>query len=175
MITKLTAARPYAKAIFALAMRDQKLYEWQKALNTLALVVVECKKRFLLNNPVVGGKRELEFFNGVSEDFPAAYNLVKVLVERKSTEILPDIAASYKQMLFKHEKVLEAKVITACELNAIQKEQLMKALQERTQRKILLQCLIDQALIGGAVVYVDGQVIDGSIRGTLQRLRQNLC
>jgi hypothetical protein len=38
-----------------------------------------------------------------------------------------------------HEKILEAKVVTVCELSTIQKEQLVKALQERTQHQILLQ------------------------------------
>ncbi|MEI8055305.1 MAG: F0F1 ATP synthase subunit delta [bacterium] len=174
MITDLTAARPYAKAIFALAVRDQKFYEWQKALDTLAMVTTECKKSFLLNNPRVGNKQELEFFNGVSEDFPVAYSLVKVLAERKNIGILPGIAASYKQLLFEHEKILEAKIVTVCELSAIQKEQLIKALQERTQCQILLQCQIEPALIGGAVVYVGGQVIDGSVKGMLQRLKQSL-
>ncbi|CAL7963368.1 ATP synthase subunit delta [Gammaproteobacteria bacterium] len=174
MTIDLTAARPYAKAIFALALRDRQFYEWQNALNTLATVTTECKKRFLLNNPRVGRKQELEFFSGTSEDFPVAYNLVRVLAERKNIGILPDIAASYKQLLFEHEKILEAKVVTACELSTVQKEQLVKALQERTQHQILLQCQIDTTLIGGAVVYVDGQVIDGSIKGMLQRLKQSL-
>jgi F-type H+-transporting ATPase subunit delta len=174
MTIDLTAARPYAKAIFALAMRDQRLYEWQNALHMLAAVAVECKKRFLLNNPQVGRKQELEFFNGASADFPLAYNLVRFLAERKNIAILPDIAASYQQLLFEHKKILEAKVVTACELSSIQKEQIVKALQERTQHQILLQCRIDATLIGGAVIYVGGQVIDGSIRGMLQRLKQSL-
>jgi len=174
MIVDLTAARPYAKAIFALASRDQQFYEWQNALKTLATAATECKKRFLLNNPRVGRKQELDFFNGASENFPVAYNLVRVLAERKNIEILPAIAASYQQLLFEHEKILEAKVVTVCELSAIQKEQLVKALQERTQCQILLQCQIDAKLIGGAVIYVDGQVIDRSIKGMLQRLKQSL-
>lgn len=46
MIVDLTAARPYAKAIFALASRDQQFYEWQNALKTLATAATECKKDF---------------------------------------------------------------------------------------------------------------------------------
>lgn len=174
MITDLTTARPYAKAIFALALRDQQLYEWQRALNTLAAVATECKKRSLLNNPMVGRKQEVEFFNGASENFPVAYNLVRVLAERKKIEMLPGIAASYQQLLFEHEKILQATVVSTCELSVSQKEQLVKALRERTQRQILLQCKIDGGLIGGAVVYVGSQVIDGSIKGMLQRLKQNM-
>lgn len=170
----LSPARPYAKAIFALALRDQQFSEWQKALNIFAAIAGECKKRFLLNNPRVGRKQELDFFCDATENFPMAYNLVRMLAERKKLEILPDIALSYQQLLFEHEKTLEAKVVTTCELSAQQKEQLLKALQQRYQQRILLRCQIDSKLIGGAVIYIDGRVIDGSIKGMLQRLKQNL-
>jgi F-type H+-transporting ATPase subunit delta len=169
----LSPARPYAKAIFALALRDQQFFEWQKALNTFAAIAVECKKRFLLNNPRVGRKQKLDFFCDALENFPMAINLIRMLVERKKLEILPNIALGYQQLLFEHEKTLVAKVITTHELSVEQREQLLKALQQRYQQRILLQCQIDAKLIGGAVIYIDGRVIDGSIKGMLQRLKQS--
>jgi len=174
MITNSTIARPYIKAIFALALRDHKLTEWQNALNTLALAATECKKIFLLKNPKISSKQKIAFFYDVSKNFPPAMSLVQVLAERKKLEILPSIAAGYQELLFKHEKILPAKIVTTCELTANQKEQLTTALQKRYQHKILLQCQINSKLIGGAIIYIADQVIDGSIKGMLQRLKQNL-
>ena len=156
----LTTARPYAKAIFALALRDQQFSEWQNALITLAMAITEHK---------------LDLFYDASKNFPAVINLVRLLAERKKLEILPNIAFGYKQLVLEHEKILEVKIIATCELSAEQKERLLAALRKRYQRQILLQCQVDNKLIGGAVIYIAGQVIDGSIKGALQRLKQNLC
>lgn len=174
MAIDLGSIRPYAKAIFALALRDQNFYQWQNVLNVLAIIATECKKNSLLNNPNIGRKKELDFFYEASEKFPMAYNLVCILADKKKLEILPDIAFVYQQLLLGYEKTLEAKIVATRELTVMQKERLIKALQERYQHKILLQCQIDPKLIGGAVIYISGQIIDGSIKGMLQRLKQNL-
>jgi F-type H+-transporting ATPase subunit delta len=174
MIVNSTAVQPYTKAIFAIALLDKKLEEWQTTLNLLALTAVECKKRFLINNPKVGRKQEIEFFCDASANLPATYNLVRILAERKKLEILPSIAAGYQQLLFEHKRILEARVVTTRELTSIQKEKLTKALQQRFQQQISLQCQIDDKLIGGAIINIAGQVIDGSIKGMLCRLKQSL-
>lgn len=176
VITHLATARPYSKAIFALALRDQKLPEWQQALNNLALVATECKKRSLLKNPEIDTKQKLSFFYEVSKKFPAITNLIHILADRKKLEILPEIADGYQKLFFEHEKILPAKVETAHELTTGQKEQLTRALQKRFKQysEILLQYQINKELIGGAIIYIAGQVIDGSIKGMLERLKQNL-
>lgn len=176
MITNLTTARPYSKAIFALALRDKTLPEWQHALNNLALVAIECKKRFLLKNPGISDKQKLSFFHEISKNFPVATNLIRILTERKKLEILPEIADGYQKLFFEHEKILPVKVETTHELTLGQKERLTTTLQKRFQQnnKILLQYQINKELIGGAVIYIADQVIDGSIKGMLQRLKQNL-
>ncbi|EKE00554.1 MAG: F0F1 ATP synthase subunit delta [uncultured bacterium] len=174
MIANSTTVQPYTKAIFALALRDQKFAEWQTTLNLLALIAAECKKRALLNNPRVGCKRELEFFYDAAKNFPIAYNLVRVLAKHKKLEILPNIASGYQKLLLEHQKILEAQITTTRELTPAQKEKLTKALQKRYQQQISLQCQIDDKLIGGVRINIDGQVIDGSIRGMLYRLKQSL-
>jgi F-type H+-transporting ATPase subunit delta len=174
MLTNLATVRSYAKAIFAVATCKQQFTVWQNALTTLALVVRECQKKNLLNNPKITSKQKLPLFCSVIKDFPAANNLVYILAEHRKLELLPEINAYYKQLLLEHEQTLEAKVITAYELTIEQKEKLSLALQQRYQRKILLRCQLDTQLIGGAVVHIANQVIDGSVKGMLQRLKQEL-
>lgn len=161
-----TNARPYAKAIFAIALCGGQFSKWQDTLEKLAAIVAECKKRLLSNNPI--------FFHGMLENFPEAINLVNMLTERKKLGILPDIAIEFRKLVLEHKKILEAKITTTCELSAAQKEKIINALQKRYQRQILLQCQIDDKLIGGGVIYIAGQVIDGSIKGMLHRLKQSL-
>lgn len=174
MISNLTTARPYAKTVFSLALRNQQFSKWQSTLDSLAIATVECQKRNLLNNPNVEHRQILDVFFCILGDFPEAINLVRILATHKKLNILPSIALAYKQLCLEHEQILEAIVISSQELNTNQKERLITALQKRYKYNILLQCKIDPKLLGGAIIYVAGQVIDGSIKSMLQRLQEQL-
>src|SRR3990172_11957301 len=174
MITNLTTAKPYAKAIFNLALRNQQLLEWQHLLKMLTIVALECKKRKLLINPQINSEQKIDFFSDVINKSPEATNLVALLAMRKKLALLPDISSVYQALLLAHNKILEVKIISAYELTITQKEQFLTALQQRYKCEISLQCLIDTKLIGGAVVYIADKVIDGSIKGLLQNLKHNL-
>ncbi|MDR1057093.1 MAG: F0F1 ATP synthase subunit delta [Coxiellaceae bacterium] len=164
----------YAKAIFNLALFQQKLALWQEVLTTLAQVVLVCKKSNILANPVIQEAQKLSLFVEVTSQLPESTNLVKLLARRKKLTILPEIAKKYQQLFFTYTNVLEIKVVSAEELTTSQKEQLLNALQQRYQCEILLQCCVDDKLIGGAIIYVKDEVIDDSICGILRRLKQNL-
>ena len=50
------------------------------------------------------------------------------------------------------------------------RQKLTQALTKRIQREVTLQCEIDPAILGGAIIHIGDRVIDGSIRGKLTRL-----
>ena len=145
-------ARPYCKAIFALALREQNFLEWQEALNELAL----------------------NKFDAVIVKFSPAINLLNILLQNNKLDLLPYIAINFKELVLNYQNIAAVKVVTAIELNNAQKEQLKKALEERYKAKILLNCEIDNTLIGGVVIYIRDQVIDGSIKTALHCLKQSL-
>jgi F-type H+-transporting ATPase subunit delta len=168
-------AKPYAKAIFNLALEQDQLLLWQEKLEELAKVAIECEKNKLLNNPRITALGKISFFADIIKGKPEAIsNLIKLLIERKKLILLPDIAADYRQLFFAHNNILEVTVISAYKLVAEQKKQLLSALKKRYRQEIVLKHYIDIALIGGAVLRVGDKVIDGSVRGMLQRLKQNL-
>lgn len=171
----LTQARPYAKAIFSLALEHDQLSQWQDTLKMLAVITIECKINHLLDSPKITATEKIDFFADVIKQAPDIIgNLVKLLVERKKLFLLPDIAESYRKLLLAYNKILEVKIISAYELSLNQKEQLIKGVKERYQSDILLQCHTDATLIGGAVLYIEDRVIDGSIIGMLQRLKKRI-
>ena len=89
MATNLTTARPYAKAIFDLALRRQQLLQWQHLLKMLTIVALECKKRKLLINPQINSEQKIDFFSDVINKSPEATNLVALLAMRKKLALLP--------------------------------------------------------------------------------------
>lgn len=173
MTTKTAIAKPYAKAIFSLALAGNQLISWQDTLERLAQAVIEGEKYHLFDNPKITLATKLEIFAAITGQ-NEALNLLKLLLEHKRLAWLPAITAGYKQMVLAHNNQLEVQVIAAYELTEEQKQSLLATLKKCYHQEVMLQCYIDTTLIGGAVLYIADKVIDGSIKGVLQRLRLNL-
>lgn len=174
MAMNLTKAKPYAKAIFNLALSNDQIVMWRDILEMLAQVAIECTKSGILCNPKVEDAIKVGFFSEVILKFPAGEGLIKLLAERKKLTVLPEILVNYQQMCFAYNQILKVKVVSMCELSDIQKEQLNNALNLRYNCKILLQYCIDAELIGGGIIHIADRVVDHSIRGILQNLKHSL-
>ena len=55
-----------------------------------------------------------------------------------------------------------------------QRERFAAAMRKRLDSEVHLHCEIDPSLIGGAVIRADDLVIDGSVRGRLERIAHEL-
>ena len=174
MSLNLTNARPYAKAIFNLALVHDKVAVWHDTLELFSLIVEDSKEYGILDTPLLTVQEKNRFFAPVTVKFPEAVNLIKLLVVRKKLSLLPDIYSGYQRLFFAHNNILEVRVESKEELLSEQKEQLICALEATYHSKILLQVSYDASLIGGGVIYIADKVIDCSIKGFLERLRKKL-
>lgn len=101
-------------------------------------------------------------------------NFLFVVVDNQRTHLLPEIAASFEDVLRQRQGVAEAQISSAVALNDKQKAALLQNLESVTGKKIQASYSIDPALLGGAVVRVGDTVYDGSVRNQLDRLRHRL-
>jgi len=174
------SARPYAKAIFAIACNTKQLHEWDHALEILALIASETQKYYILKNPKISKAHKMELFMQAAHDiatkidFPAAENLLRLLIAQKKMLILPQIHCIYKEIMNVYQNIMPARIVSSHELSKEQTARIKQALEKRFQATITLQCSIDRKLIGGAVIYIGDQVLDGSILGKLHRLKEEI-
>ncbi len=170
-------ARPYAKAAFDLARADSALAQWAQMLETTTAMVVNSKVRDLISNPNVAQSRVAKMLVVTGGDnFSAKFtNFLRLLAENKRLLLVPEIAAMYKRLRQAEEKQLEVQVVSAVELSADQQERMSTALARRFDREIELQTTVDPDLIGGAVIHAGDTVIDGSLRGELNKLAVQLA
>jgi F-type H+-transporting ATPase subunit delta len=70
--------------------------------------------------------------------------------------------------------MVEATVLTVHPIDSEQEEILKMNLEKRFKKKIHLANKIDPSILGGAVVYVGEQVIDGSVRKQLDEIKTNM-
>jgi F-type H+-transporting ATPase subunit delta len=171
----ITMARPYARAAFEAARDGGSLPAWGDSLAFAASVADDSRVRALIGNPRLGvdALKALLLPEGERADSTFA-NFIAMLADNRRLPLLPEIADVFGEMRREHEKVLRVVVRSAVAIDAAQTESLKTALKRRFNREIELATEIDPAVIGGAVIDAGETVIDGSVRGRLERLSQAL-
>ena len=172
MAEAATIARPYAEAVFGLADKPGAgtLAKWSSVLAALAAAAAHPDVRALIGDPKVGQDQLYGLFvSFAGPDMPAeAQNLVRVLIANDRLALLPEIHQLYEQARREREGVVEADIRTAFPMANGQLETLVADLERRFKRKVQPRVTVDGELIGGVLIAVGDEVIDGSVRGKLQ-------
>jgi F-type H+-transporting ATPase subunit delta len=179
MSDSTTIARPYAKAIFEHALAEKKLAEWSEHLMILAQAVLNPQASQFIANPGSTDTQQIELLQSVCsakvKDNTSLNNLIALLAANKRLMLLPEIKALYEVHRAEQEKTLGVDVISYSEVSPAQQQQLIESLSNRLQRKVSLKISIDPSLLGGAVIRAGDLVIDGSVRGKLNKLSTGLA
>jgi F-type H+-transporting ATPase subunit delta len=176
MADKTTIARPYAKAAFAEARADSMLDAWSGALRTAAAVVRDPRVHALLGDPHVTGEQLAQLVLDIAGSGLGEHgrNFVQTLAQSRRLDCLPEISALFDAYKDEAEGVADVTVTSAAPLDARQQQALAEALARRLKREVRLHCAIDPQLLGGAVLRSGDLVIDGSVRGRLERIAHDL-
>jgi len=176
MAERTTTARPYAKAIFALARKGNRLAETSAGLIRAAETVLDPRVHALLGSPHVTSAQLSELVNGVAGDQldENGRNFVTLLAQNRRLGFLPEIAALFEQMKAEVENAVDVEVTAATALTPDQEGRYAAALQKKLGRSVRLHTRVDGSLLGGAVLKAGDLVIDGSIKGRLDRLATEL-
>ena len=176
MSSTTTLARPYAKAAFELAAAENATAGWNDMLDSATIAVTEKSLAGLLESPHASGDQIVQILSDTAGDaFDARFNsFLAVLADNKRLSLLPEITALYQVLREEADKLLRVRVVSAFALDEDQATRLKNALAKRFDREILLETEIDSGIIGGAVIYAGGQVIDGSLRDRLTKLSNSL-
>jgi F-type H+-transporting ATPase subunit delta len=126
----------------------------------------------LLGSPHVTPAQLAEFVTGVTGAGLDEYgrNFISLLAQNRRLGFLPEIAALFEQMKAEVENAVDVEVIAATALTADQESRYAAALQKKLGRSVRLHTRVDGSLLGGAVLKAGDLVIDGSIKGRLERL-----
>lgn len=171
-----TIARPYANAIFELALEENKLKEWSDVLKLLATIANDKNMQSVLKNPLIAKDDLVKLFHDITGDLPQkAINLINELASKKRLNILPAISKVYEVCLAERERVIDVKVVSAFPIDEARLKKLQVALQGYLNRQVNIKFAIDRELIGGVVIHAGNKVINGSLRGKLDRLSERLC
>ncbi len=176
-----TIARPYAKAIFNHALAAKHLAEWSIMLHNLAQAVLHPDVDYFICNPATTAASQVQLLLAVCANVKSAdekkimENLVNVLANNKRLLVLPSIYAQYEALRAEQEKTLTVSVSSFTELTSTEQKNLIESLSQRLQRQVTLEITVDKSLLGGAIIHAGDLVIDGSVRGKLNKLGTSLA
>ena len=177
MAERATIARPYAKAAFEYARDSNAFAQWSRGLAVAAEIAADPRVAALTKNPRWTSADLVGFIADVAgPDLNAGMqNFVRVLSENHRLTLLPAIAARYETLRSAVENTMDVEVISAVALDAAQQENLGRALSVRLKRQVRIRNSVDSTLLGGAMVRAGDLVIDGSLKGRLERLATELA
>jgi F-type H+-transporting ATPase subunit delta len=177
MAEAATIARPYARAAFMSARDAKALPDWSKALHLGAAICADARIEDLISNPKLSTDQVVSMFAGLGGAAIDAHwqNFVRLLTQNKRLTALPAITAQYEALRADYEKELDVEVTSATALSAEQQAKLSASLKTRFKRDVRMSTAVDPALLGGAVIRAGDLVIDGSIKGRLERLASELA
>ncbi|MEP5765860.1 MAG: F0F1 ATP synthase subunit delta [Halieaceae bacterium] len=169
-----TLARPYAKAAFEYALAKGALPGWSEALATVAQVSQDATMASILGSPAYTAAQMADTVIDVCGDTLDAdlQNYVRVLASNKRLLLLPEICSLFDQYKANQEKSVDVTVSTAYALEESTEQTLAQVLSKKLEREVRVESLVDQSLLGGVLIRAGDLVIDGSVRGRLNKLAE---
>tara|TARA_B100000927_G_scaffold182858_1_gene147233 strand:- start:225 stop:737 length:513 start_codon:yes stop_codon:yes gene_type:complete len=165
-----TIARPYAQAIYDHSEGwEVDLEQLERALETPAV-------QQLIDSPKLAYKEKTDVFLSLFEGEieTKTSNFVRVLGESKRISLIPHISKEYKKLLSGTKGSSEVYITSAFELSEEQVDKITESLKGRYGDSLTVEQVIDKSLIGGFSIKCGDEVTDYSVKGKLEKLRNQI-
>jgi F-type H+-transporting ATPase subunit delta len=130
------------------------------------------------DNPAIPHDQKLRVLDAVAQRaglVTAVRNFIAVIIEHRRVRMLPQIARQFEAELNDRLGFIDAEITSARELSPQERLNLEQQVARMTGRTVRAQYATDPNVLGGAVVKVGSTVYDGSVRGQLHRIREQLA
>ena len=172
MIDPITLARPYARAAFIFARDAGQLDVWQKLLAELAAISHEPRISALLVDPSRTAHQRAELLCYlIGEDSPKGVtNLLLLMADNNRLSLMLELSFLFDQFKQQVDSTITIEVTSALPLSDTEAARLSKAMTVYLSRSVSLQLKTEPSLLGGAIIRAHDLLIDGSVRGRLDKL-----
>jgi len=165
----------YAQALFEICVENentdkiynevfeiQKLYEENKDYNSI------------LTNPKINKQEKMELITSllkgkVSDDI---LGLFSAIIAKNREKLINEILLKFLDLIDEHNGVKACTVVSSMGLSDVQRSKLIIRVEKLLDKRIKLIEKIDESIIGGLYIEVDGKALDGTVTGRLEKLRK---
>ena len=171
----------YARAFADVVMTKSNLLDPVRMLEELrgieALFEGSDPLRRVMENPSIPGDRKRAVLDAITMRLGTTRqvrNFVAVLTDHRRLPLFGEILKQLEQELNERQGFAEAQVSSARQLSDPEKQVLEAEITKMTGKKVRARYAQDASLLGGAVVQVGSTIYDGSVKGQLERIREQL-
>ena len=173
----LTVDNTYGHALYEAASERGIVEQIIEEFNAVSRVFKEnpqLKRLFLLPIVSAPGKREVarNVFEGVIS--PEMLNFIYVLIDKRRIGAFDEIRRHYERLVSEAEGLIKGVIYSVVPLN----EERVKAFEKKTGealgKNVFLENRIDESFVGGVKIYVDGKLIDASVKTRLEAMKQRM-
>ena len=170
-------ANRYAEALFQVgedSNSTEKLYNELKAV----VDIINQNKEFanILKSPIVSKDDKKDLISNIfgSQLNKEMLNFMKILTDKDRLSLLSDIEESFKVLLNDKNNILEGVAITAVPMSEDEVKQLQSKLSGKYNKTVILKNEIDKSVLGGVLVRLGNEEIDGTVKNRLDKMKEQL-
>ncbi len=177
MQNRTTLARPYARAAYAAAKHAGHVGQWSQALHVAASAIENDAVNRMIHDPRLTAEAVVDRLMQIGgEHFDEAFGrFLGVLAHYDRLALLDIVYEQFEAYRREAEARVHVHITSAEPVSEEQNKHLTERLKQRFGQEIDLDVEVDPALIGGAIIRAGDEVIDGSVRGRLERLSREIA
>jgi F-type H+-transporting ATPase subunit delta len=171
-----SAQRMYARALYEAAKEQDKLDAVREELGDFVEAQRQVPElRELLRNPQLDQRLKASALEELlGGDEALVRNFLLLLAEKNRAGEIDEIAREFDRLVAEAEGILDVELTTAVELSDEETRDVIAQIEKASGRKVEATQRVDPDLIGGLVLQAGSLRLDASVRGRLDRLRQEL-
>lgn len=171
-------SKRYARAFFEIAAQQKKIEQFYSELSKFSSIVAQNKAlEDFLANPIIEQENKKAVVEKIISKLAFSnmtVNFLKLLVDKKRIDALPDIELCYRQLMDEALKKVRINVKTAFPLSDTMKNYITTNMEKVTGRRAEITVETNPELLGGVIINVGDTLYDGSVKSQLNNMRNLL-
>jgi len=166
----------YSRALFLSALEKKIL---DKVNQDMIFILEICKiaetKEFLLSPIIIPSKKQAIFHNILGDNVEKiTLSLIDLIVKNGRESFIPAIARNFIHETKKYKGITESVLTTAVKVDYKIKKQIIDLISGVFKTQVELKETIDPEIIGGFILRIDDNYIDGSLKNKLRKIKKEL-
>lgn len=167
----------YAQALFEVGEETQATSELYQELKQLVVILNENKDLYnFLKSPLIGREDKKNVMKNIFENQLSdnMNNFLKIVIDKDRISTIEHIKKSYKSLLNDKNNILEGTAITVVKLTEKEIKDLENNLSKRYNKNVTLNNIVDETILGGVLVKLGNEEIDGTVKTRLAKIKNQL-
>lgn len=168
-------AKKYARALFKAAKESNNIEKYYKELIDIEEILKNKDVYKIFVNRSIYLKQKMNFIDEILNGFDKeVVNFIKLIISKHRELIFDEIFDEYTKMYMDYNGIINVTLVSAHPLDANVTNNIRNRLESNFKKKVNINHMIDQSILGGLKIIIGNKVIDGTIKGKLDTLLKNL-